>query len=243
MARIVVIGAGVVALGAAMLLAGDGHQVIVLERDPEEPPGQPADAWDHWQRPGLNQFRLPHAFLGGFRSVLDDELPEVSKALEAAGALRLNFIRDVLPATMTGGWRDGDESYEWLTARRPVLEAVFDEVALRGGLHRLGAAVALSDAHAALREVISIFCDFWSFDPGALGLLHAAGSSNQEFAVSVTERNERRRRLFAAIVRRMKLRPKAQRDLVDTLFALTSFPFFAQLAGGGRSAAAASRII
>jgi phytoene dehydrogenase-like protein len=34
MARIVVIGAGVVALGAAMLLAGDGHQVIVLERDP-----------------------------------------------------------------------------------------------------------------------------------------------------------------------------------------------------------------
>ena len=26
---------------------------------------------------------------------------------------------------MTGGWRDGDESYEWLTARRPVLEAVF----------------------------------------------------------------------------------------------------------------------
>jgi glycine/D-amino acid oxidase-like deaminating enzyme len=35
MARIVVVGAGVVALGAAMLLARDGHQVIVLERDPE----------------------------------------------------------------------------------------------------------------------------------------------------------------------------------------------------------------
>ena len=124
MARIVVIGAGVVALGAAMLLAGDGHQVIVLERDPERPPSQPADAWDYWQRPGLNQFRLPHAFQGGFRSVLDTELPAVAKALEAAGALRLNFIRDVLPAPMTGGWRDGDESYEWLTARRPVMEAV-----------------------------------------------------------------------------------------------------------------------
>ena len=34
MPRIVVIGGGVVALAAAMLLAGDGHQVIVLERDP-----------------------------------------------------------------------------------------------------------------------------------------------------------------------------------------------------------------
>jgi choline dehydrogenase-like flavoprotein len=119
MPRIVVVGGGVVALAAAMLLAGDGHQVIVLERDPDEPPSQPADAWDHWQRPGLNQFRLPHAFLGGFRAVLDTELPAVAKALEAAGALRLNFIRDVMPASMTGGWRDGDESYEWLTARRP----------------------------------------------------------------------------------------------------------------------------
>ena len=35
MAQIVVVGAGVVALGTAMLLAGDGHRVIVLERDPE----------------------------------------------------------------------------------------------------------------------------------------------------------------------------------------------------------------
>jgi glycine/D-amino acid oxidase-like deaminating enzyme len=50
MARIVVIGAGVVALGTAMLLAGDGHQVIVLERDPADPPGDPAEACEQWQR-------------------------------------------------------------------------------------------------------------------------------------------------------------------------------------------------
>jgi len=124
MARIVLIGAGVVGLGAAMLLAGDGHQVIVLERDPAMPPAEPLEAWEQWQRPGLNQFRLPHVFLAGFRSVLDAELPEVSEALQAAGALRLNYIRDVLPTEMTGGWRDGDECYEMLTGRRPVLEAV-----------------------------------------------------------------------------------------------------------------------
>ena len=132
--------------------------------------------------------------------------------------------------------------YNQFGSRRAVLEAVFDQVALRGGLHRLADAVALSDPHAAIDQVIAIFCDFWSFDQGAIALLHAAGSANQEFAVSVTERNERRRRLFASIARRMDLPQKLQRELTDTLFALTSFAFFAQIATG-RSAAAAGRMI
>jgi flavin-dependent dehydrogenase len=129
MVRIVVVGAGVVGLGAAMLLAGDGHQVIVLERDPAGPSGDPAEVWERWQRPGVNQFRLAHAFLAGFRSVLDAELPGVAEALQDAGGLRLNFIRDVLPPAVTGGWRDGDERYEWLTGRRPVVEAVLAAMA------------------------------------------------------------------------------------------------------------------
>jgi len=124
MARIVVVGAGVAALGTAMLLAGDGHQVTVLERDPDPPPGDPAQAWERWQRPGLNQFRQGHIFLPGFRSVLEAELPEAAKALQAAGALRLNLIRDLLPVAITGGWRDGDERYDWLTGRRALVEAV-----------------------------------------------------------------------------------------------------------------------
>jgi hypothetical protein len=127
------------------------------------------------------------------------------------------------------------------------LEAVFDERAARGGLHRLSEAMATSDPHAALLQVIAIFCDFWTFDPGALGLLHAVGASDPDLALSVGERNERRRRLFAALVRRMadngRLPPKAERDLVDTLFALSSFWFFSQLATTGRSATAACRII
>jgi 2-polyprenyl-6-methoxyphenol hydroxylase-like FAD-dependent oxidoreductase len=156
MAQIVVVGAGVVALGTAMLLAGDGHQVTMLERDPEGPPADPLAAWEHWQRPGLNQFRMAHAFLGGFRQVVDAELPGVAKALEDAGALRLNFIRSVLPAQMTGGWQEGDERYEWLTGKRVFVEAVLAAVAeaTPGVRIRRGTAVAgLVSGAAALPGV------------------------------------------------------------------------------------------
>jgi 2-polyprenyl-6-methoxyphenol hydroxylase-like FAD-dependent oxidoreductase len=156
MARVVVVGAGVVALGAAMLLAGDGHQVIVLERDPAGPPADPMDAWERWQRPGLNQFRMAHSFLGGFRAVLDAELPGVSKALQDTGGLRLNFVRDVLPAQVTGGWQDGDERYEWLTGRRVLVEAVLAAAAesTPGVEIRRGTAVAgLTSGASALAGV------------------------------------------------------------------------------------------
>jgi AcrR family transcriptional regulator len=137
--------------------------------------------------------------------------------------------------------------YNQFGSRRALLEAVFDERAVRGGLHRLVEAMATSDPRAALLQVIAIFCEFWTFDPGALGLLHAAGASDPDLALSVGERNERRRRLFKALVRRMadngRLQPKAERDLVDTLFALTSFWFFSQLATGGRTATATCHII
>jgi AcrR family transcriptional regulator len=137
--------------------------------------------------------------------------------------------------------------YNQFGSRRAVLEAVFDAVAVRGGLHRLVEAIADPDPHAALARIITIFCEFWSFDPGALGLLHAVGSSNPEFAESVNARNERRRKLLSGVVRRIAednaLRQKAQSDLVDILFALTSFPFFSQLTAAGRTTDAACRMI
>jgi hypothetical protein len=40
-----------------------------------------------------------------------------------------------------------------------------------------------------------------------------------------------------------KLRPKALGDLIDVLFALTSFPFFSQLTAAGRTSQAACDLI
>jgi AcrR family transcriptional regulator len=137
--------------------------------------------------------------------------------------------------------------YNQFGSRRALLEAVFDDRAARGGLHRIAEAMAASDPHAGLRQVIAIFCDFWSYDPGALGRLHGAGASDPEFGASVRERNERRRRLLSVLVGRMAEgthpRSKALGNLVDVLFALTSFPFFSQLTAGGQTANAACTLI
>jgi glycine/D-amino acid oxidase-like deaminating enzyme len=62
LAQVVILGAGLGGLSTAILLARDGHEVTVLERDPADPPA-PEQAWDGWDRHGVNQFHLPHFML------------------------------------------------------------------------------------------------------------------------------------------------------------------------------------
>jgi 2-polyprenyl-6-methoxyphenol hydroxylase-like FAD-dependent oxidoreductase len=64
-----------------------------------------------------------HFFLSRFRQVADAELPGLTEAMVAAGALRMNPLEGI-PDEMTGGWQEGDERYGSVTARRPVAESV-----------------------------------------------------------------------------------------------------------------------
>ena len=58
MASIVVCGGSMIGLLAGAMLADDGHDVTVLEADPEPAPENPVEAWDCWRR-GVPQFRQP----------------------------------------------------------------------------------------------------------------------------------------------------------------------------------------
>ena len=64
---VLIIGAGICGLGTALLLARDGHDVTVLERDADPVPDSLQDAWDGWPRKGIAQFRQPHNFMPGLR--------------------------------------------------------------------------------------------------------------------------------------------------------------------------------
>ena len=60
MTKVIVLGGGVCGLAAGLMLARDGHEVTVLERDPAPVPDSPEQAWEGWERGGVAQFRQAH---------------------------------------------------------------------------------------------------------------------------------------------------------------------------------------
>jgi len=155
MAKVVIVGGGVVGMGLGMMLARDAHAVTILERDSDAAPKDPEQAWDSWERKGVNQFRLPHLFLSRYREILEAELPEVADAIERDGALRVNVVQDA-PDSITGGLRPGDARYTMLSGRRAVVERAVASVAddTPGLVVRRGVAVAgLLDGSEAIGGV------------------------------------------------------------------------------------------
>ncbi len=119
--KTVIVGGGLMGLCTAMLLADDGHEVTVLERDGRPPP-DPRQAFESWERRGVNQFRLAHFFLSGFRRIVESELPLLRRELDEAGALTYNVLSGI-PDSLKGGARADDDRFDVITGRRPVVEA------------------------------------------------------------------------------------------------------------------------
>ena len=131
MSKVIVLGGGVCGLASALMLARDGHQVTVLERDPAPVPESPERAWEAWERQGVAQFRQAHYMQPRGRHVLGAELPDVLDALKEAGAAELAWGR-MLPRTIADrSPRPIDEQLTTVTARRPTLEQAMASAAER----------------------------------------------------------------------------------------------------------------
>jgi 2-polyprenyl-6-methoxyphenol hydroxylase-like FAD-dependent oxidoreductase len=124
MADIVVCGGSVIGLATAMLLARDGHDVIVLERDPGEVPDSTDAAWERWQRTGVPQFRQPHNLFPRYRKVLQDELPDVFDGLVTSGGTWVDFLAALPPFITDRAPRPHDDQFRFVTGRRPMVEYV-----------------------------------------------------------------------------------------------------------------------
>jgi 2-polyprenyl-6-methoxyphenol hydroxylase-like FAD-dependent oxidoreductase len=128
MARIVVLGGGVCGLASGLMLARDGHEVTVLERDTAPVPKSVDEAWE-WSRDGVSQFRMAHFLQPAGRIVLEQELPDVFDGLVSAGAMRMDLLGLMPPMVADRTPRAGDERFVTYTARRPVFEQVLGQAA------------------------------------------------------------------------------------------------------------------
>jgi 2-polyprenyl-6-methoxyphenol hydroxylase-like FAD-dependent oxidoreductase len=130
MRDVIVLGGGICGLATAMMLARDGDDVTVLERDTEGPPASLDHALDVWDRPGVGQFHQPHYMHSRFRHILQAELPDVYEKLVELGALKYDLVNAIMPPTIEDrSPRPDDDRYWTLTARRPVLELAFAQCA------------------------------------------------------------------------------------------------------------------
>ena len=118
--KVVVIGAGVAGLGCALALSGDGHDVLLIERDDTPLPHDAHGAFE-WDRRGAPQVRHSHALLARLRNLLRDRHPDVLAELLAAGATEMDFI-EMLPDDVDRTRLPGDEDLVALACRRTTFE-------------------------------------------------------------------------------------------------------------------------
>jgi AcrR family transcriptional regulator len=120
--------------------------------------------------------------------------------------------------------------------RSALLEALFDRMAMRGGIAGMPLVMQQTDPVVMLRMFVEIFARFWSSDLVAIRRIHALAVLDPELGRIDRARNERRRmaanRIVDALYRRFgKPLPQDRPDAAALLFTITSFEFFDSFAG------------
>src|SRR4051795_685474 len=120
--RVVVIGAGVAGLTAALALSANGAEVVIVDRDDPPPPvRQPEEAFTDWERPQVVQGRQPHNFLARTVQQFRRNAPDVLDMLADHGVAPDPGPMALIPQEAR---IPGDEDIAWLPTRRLVLEVL-----------------------------------------------------------------------------------------------------------------------
>jgi 2-polyprenyl-6-methoxyphenol hydroxylase-like FAD-dependent oxidoreductase len=120
MAHVVIAGGGICGLAAAMMLADDGHDVTVFERDDAPPPPGPAEAAD-WDRQSIAQFGLGHWMHPRGTAILRNSVPRAYELIRDNGGLSFNLVKYLLGVQGLEP-EPADDRFDLLTGRRSTLE-------------------------------------------------------------------------------------------------------------------------
>src|SRR6266567_1684735 len=129
--------------------------------------------------------------------------------------------------------------YYQFKSRPGLLEALYDELASRGNLRRIGEVFRESDVSVALEKLVRIFVGFWSSDAVVIRRLRGMAALDSEMAPGLRARDARRqhiaRELLGRIASSQKTKFKSEELslAVDVLSMLTSFETYDVLARGG----------
>ncbi len=183
-----------------------------------------------------------------YRSATRDAAAEATRGRIVAAARQLLMGGENLPAfSIDGVARQAGVTrltiYNQFTSKCGLLEAVFDDLGHEGGICELPALLELTDTDRALRGVVSVYCGFWAHHGRVMPRLAALAKLDDEIALNIRCRVERRREVLATLVDRLHLKPAPRGDLVDVLFALTGFDLFESLHISGRSAAGVEQLV
>jgi AcrR family transcriptional regulator len=155
-------------------------------------------------------------------------------AQESEGALTMDAIAlraDVSRLTI----------YYQFNSRPGLLEALYDYLAMRGGMQRMPEVFREPDPYVALDKLVSIFIGFWSSEPVAIRRLRAMAALDPEIAQGIHSRDARRRHIAGEILKRIATKAKKTyteeqlKAAADVIAMLTGFATYDALTTAGHS--------
>jgi AcrR family transcriptional regulator len=190
----------------------------------------------------------PRAYqLGRRKAAVDETRDRILKA--ARNLLKGDGYTDF---TVDAVAREADVSratvYYQFDSKAGLLEALFDDLAVRGRMTELADAFRESDPLAALDRFIEVLARFYASDRVLLRRLRGLAAVDRDFAAGIRGRDDRRRKGLSVLLGRIAQQRGCPLDIgfdrsVDVLHTLTSFETFDQLARRGRGTAEVADIV
>jgi len=183
----------------------------------------------------------PRSYKLGLRQTTIDEKRQ--KIVEAARALIMSeqalagFSVDAV-AKQAGVARA--TVYNQFSSKAGLLEALFDDLAQRGGMFELATVFRKEEPLEALDELVRVFGRFWTTDRLLIRRLHGMNALDKLMAAADAARSDRRRQGLHKIIEKIKDKYNLTDGFglgepIEILQTMTSFEFFDQLAGAAQT--------